>query len=205
VTLDLCLLVIGKDQESFKDWSWPTESLSFLQVQYANIKGDSSAAIGNEYLGKTKQTVFGMCHADCSFGPQAILTFYETALQGKVCGIVGRDPGKGNRWCSATKDIPGLVWSLRPGPVSTLDSSSIFFRTDLGLSFDEEVFDGFHCYVEDVCLQAQSQGIQVVVPAANASHRGDSTFDPQWQQDYKKYRSRLQQKWSSSGMKFETT
>jgi len=205
MTLDLSLLVVGKDLESLREWKEPRVALNFVQKLYPNTSGHSMAKIGNDFLRASPMGVFGMCHADCSISAEALITFYDVALQGKVCGIVGRDPGKGNRWCSATKDIPGLVWSLRPGPVSTLDSSSIFFRTDLGLSFDEEVFDGFHCYVEDVCLQAQSQGIQVVVPAANASHRGDSTFDPQWQQDYKKYRSRLQQKWSSSGMKFETT
>jgi len=201
--LDLTLAVIGKDMDSFKQF-WldrPHENCDLNLVP--NTENRSSAEIGNWFLENAKTTVVGVVHADTLFEDGALSDFTQTALEGKVCGIVGRDPGKGNRWCHNFQEIPGLVRSLLPGKVSTLDSNSVFLRKDLNLRFDEKTFDNFHCYVEDLCLQAQHQGIEVVVPVANAYHTGVSTLDPAWQKQYGKYRALLGEKWK--GTKFETT
>jgi hypothetical protein len=88
-------------------------------------------------------------------------------------------------------------------PVSTLDSSCIFFRTDLGLRFDAATFDGFHCHGEDICLQAQSRGIPVFVPAANAWHACADTNGPDWGKERDVYYRRLKAKWP--GLDFVTT
>ena len=208
----LHLVIVGKDVEGmYRSWEGLPHppslsgSAKFHWTAMVNERGRPLASIGNSFLDRYYPIqVFGLVHADCSFGPGSLEAFYECAMAGNVCGIAGRDPGKGNRWCCNTEEKTGdVVASLRPGPVSTLDSCAVFFRRDLGLRFDEVTFDGFHCHVEDLCLQAHAKGIPVVVPEADASHRGDSTFDSEWQRQYRIYRGRLAYKWK--GVAFETT
>ena len=156
----------------------------------------SMARIGNKFLnGHSDYEVFGLCHGDAVFSAQALTIFRDTAAAGFVCGIVGRDLSGNYIWSSNV--IRGTV------PVSTLDCCSVFFRRDAGLRFDEQTFDGFHCYVEDVCLQAAAKGISVVVPPAKASHLEESSRDQEWLAQYKVYRKRLADKWA--GVEFQTT
>jgi len=200
------VFVLGKDTSATAEWSANHPGTENFVSLVENPKRRSLAAIANTLIDSMEglpDRVVGFLHADTYLAPGAFQAFKDCSLNGSVCGIVGRDPGKGNRWSKNLIDVPGLVWSLRPGPVSTLDACSIFFRRDLGLRFDSETFDGLHCWVEDLCLQAQAKGIRVEVPFADADHRGDSTFQPAWQAEYLMYRTRLGQKWA--GTAFETT
>ena len=203
--LDLTLVVVGKDLDALREWK--DNNLDGCKViLFANVNRKSMAELGNKFLDECQTCVMGLVHADTSFGSGALASFTRVAMDGKICGIVGRDPGKGNRWSKyliGYDDHASPVSSLGPGKVCTLDCSSMFIRPDLGVRFDQVVFDGMHCYVEDLCLQARIMGIEIVVPSAEASHRGDSTFDRQWQRDYGKYKSRLDWKWA--GTEFETT
>jgi hypothetical protein len=66
--------------------------------------------------------------------------------------------------------------TLNPGPVSVLDDCSVFFRRDSGLTVDAVTFKAWSAHVPDLCLQAHARGIPVVVPAADASHKGTRYF-----------------------------
>jgi hypothetical protein len=143
------------------------------------------AAIGNHYL-EDCWDVFGMVHADTTFHPSALESFWRTARLGAVCGMVGIDTKKRYHW---SKDIRSIQ------PVETLDCCSVFFRKDSGLRFDAKTFDGFHCYVEDLCMQAHAKKIPVVVPPAQAAHAEDSTNDSVWRGDYFRYKDKLLAKW----------
>jgi hypothetical protein len=192
----LRLIVVSATAEGL-DWSRidPDGFCNDGLFQIWNRKKQSMASLGNQSViavDRMHRTVIGLCHADVSFGPGALQLFTSAAMDGNVVGIVGVDLQRTYRW---SKD--------NPGPVSTLDSCSVFFRRDLGLRFDEQTFDGFHCHVEDLCLQAQARGIPILVPPAQAWHVGQSTNNPAWQADYAKYRARLAMKWR--GVRFETT
>lgn len=199
----LYIVVVGKDQASvdkfFADSPAVSKEISGCIVGIANgSPGTGLGKLGNIYLQRARVTgysVFGLCHADCTFGPGALGIFEQTALSGKVAGIVGRDIRGGYRWANGA--------GIGPGPVSTLDCSCIFFRTDIGLCFDDLVFASHHCVVEDFCIQASYRGIESVVPAADASHRGESTQRPEWQKEYWHYRGLLERKWP--GREFRTT
>lgn len=186
---------------------------------------ESLAEIGNRFLRWCGSRVFGFCHADMEFGRGSLEAFVEcsdsTFPFGAVCGACGRtkqyrDAGPGLQGCSSyvwSKDWgePTLRQVLAgyplnpagPCPVSTLDSSCIFFPTDLGLKFDEKTFDGFHCHGEDICLQAQSRGIPVLVPAANAWHACSDVNGPNWGKERDVYYRRLKAKWPQ--LEFATT
>jgi hypothetical protein len=210
----LLLVVVGKDKEATRAWvDHNAERLpDFVGVAIIeNLEQRPLSAIGNSFLTSPLCTdVFGLIHADVFFdSPLAKVSditkqfapdleiLYRTAKDGKVCGIVG-----------AAMDAQRYWWghSLPDGtehPVSCLDGSTVFFRRDLGLRFDEGAFDGFHCHVEDLCLQAHAKGIPVVVPAVKADHVGRSTYEPAWQVDYAMYKGRLNEKWA--GKEFQTT
>lgn len=217
--IPLKLLAIGKDWAQIRSFREQHEERgSFAEVHdvwtYLNKNSKSLSNIANSFLFLSKPRpgqVFGLVHCDTLFDsplyrinrPEAafwkrdleILT--ECAMSGKVCGIVGADLSAQRYWWGH---------SLPHGtehPVSCLDGCSVFFRRDLGLRFDEETFDGFHCHVEDLCLQAHAKGIPVVVPAVKADHVGQSTFDPAWQADYARYKQKLNEKWK--GVVFQTT
>ena len=94
---------------------------------------------------------------------------------------------------------------MKPCPVSTLDSSCIFFPTNLALRFDEQTFDGFHLHGEDICLQAHAKGIPVLVPAANAWHACPDVNGPNWGAERDRYKLKLDAKWKGRFPDYVTT
>lgn len=191
--MKLTLLAIGKDEASLKSFDQANiEDVRLVLV--ANIKHQPLSMIANRYL-MYSQDVFGLCHANAWFGPGSLEIFTQTAMEGKVCGIVGRSLSGEYHWCHTN-----------PGKVSTLDGCSIFFPVRYQLQFDDKLFDGFHCHVPDLCLQAQEIGVETVVPAADATHL-DSDHTPSegevWIKDYWRYREILGNKWK--GKQFFTT
>ena len=161
-----------------------------------NYDGVPLSRIANYVRDRVRGLIFGMVHADVVFGPGALNVFVREAFAGHVCGVVGMNP-----------DLPypeSYVWSNKnPGPVSTLDSASVFFRRDLDLRFDEETFDSFHLHVEDFCIQAAQRDIPVVVPAADAYHDSCEVNGQPWLVQYGIYRQRLSEKWP--GVRFGVT
>lgn len=194
---EVTLVVVGADADDLRafDQAHAPQGVCRLELVDNSLAPRGYGAIGNTYLEAPAAQVLGLCHADTGFGPGAIAALADAAAGGALAGVAGRVAGGGIRWCDGAGE--------GPGPVSTLDSCAIFLRPDLGLRFDTETFDGLHCCVEDLCLQARAAGVPSVVPAAQAGHRGQSTFDPRWQAEYRGYRQRLADKWR--GVRFETT
>lgn len=192
MTENLTLVVVGKDTAAVAEFFEANrEFLGSVELALiANENIESLAAIGNRFLESAKTPVVGLVHADTFFKAGALDIFTQTAMEGKVCGIVGR-PANGN----ASKDHAFHWCFVTPGPVETLDSCSVFLRKDLGLRFDAEKFNGFHCHVQDLCMQAHARGIEVVVPTADATHRGINWAEPDFRADYAVYQERLNAKW----------
>jgi hypothetical protein len=180
---DLTLVVVGADWPSL--WGFSLEHINPLDlVMVANGRRNSMASIGNHYLDHARTPVVGLVHADCVFGAGALASLTDTAMGGAVCGIVGVNEGHEYRWAG-----------INPGEVVTMDSSSVFLRADAGLRFDEKVFDGLHCHVEDICMQAHAAGRKVIVPAADCTHIGVSNNAPAWRAEYDPYQAKLFKKW----------
>jgi hypothetical protein len=209
---DLTLVVVGLDEANMRqfDLTYVNAGSCVLVINYEKVP---LSIIGNGRLLGSKP-IFGLCHADTYFGPGALDAFAACAGEGNVCGVVGMNPDlkedSPGRNPGATKAMPrwGEVWSNQnPGPVSTLDSASVFFRRDSGLQFDSVNFDGMHLHVEDLCLQAsQLKAMPVVVPAAHASHIGNPQLQDWadwWHADYRRYYQRFKEKWQ--GVKYGTT
>jgi hypothetical protein len=197
----ITLVVVGKDVAATAAWFQRQNSLAMREyahvVLVANYPAKSLSRIGNgyldEYMPHYPSPVFGMIHADTFFGikyPNPDLRIlYDCAMLGNVCGIVGADTSVQRYWWGHS--LPYGTEHM----VSTLDGCAVFFRRDLGLRFDEAIFTGLHCHVEDLCLQAHARGIPVIVPSVKATHTGESTVDPAWQEGYARWRKVLVEKW----------
>ncbi len=210
--LDLTLVVIAKNNEDMGAFKDTNPNLAGYDG-VVNRRRRSLASIANGHLDTSNQAVFGLCHADMVFKDGSLQAFYDCAMTGAVCGACGRSFRYQDAWKWAGGDS-SYVWSKDwgrptvrqldagypanpngPCPVSTLDSSCIFFRRDLGIRFDEATFDGFHCHGEDICLQAQARGIPVLVPAADAWHACPDVNGPNWGKERDVYYRKLKAKW----------
>ena len=179
--MTVTLVVVGTNSDAFHTFSHIRQGVDIRLV--VNDSRRALAAIGNEQL-LTSAEVFGLVHADTVFRTGALEAFCAEATKGHVCGIVGRSVGGEYRWCHNN-----------PGEVCTLDSCGVFFPTLSGLRFDANRFDSFHCYVEDLCMQARQIGMKVTVPHAAASHVPNFPSS-EWSAQYAFYRNRLVQKWA---------
>src|ERR1035441_6887364 len=161
--LDLTLVVVAKDDADLA--AFDARACGEVDLRLVNNQANESLArIANRHLEDCRK-VFGLCHADVAFLDGSLKAFMNEASTGSVCGLVGIDL-EGIYHSSYSKFTE---WGIAgPGPVSTLDAMGVFFRWDLGLRFDEKTFDGYHCHVEDLCLQAAARGIPIAVPAAEA-------------------------------------
>jgi hypothetical protein len=134
--------------------------------------------------------VVGIVHADVEFGAGMIEALATAAVDRRaLTGIVGATR-QGNVWCYQV---------VEPVPVDTLDCCSVFIplAPARGLVFDVQNFDGFHCCVEDLSLQAPSRGLQVLVVPGVAKHAGQLWYESSWRKEWLEYRVRLQAKWAS--------
>jgi hypothetical protein len=202
--MDLALLVIAKDQTDLYGFDETNIAATVRLFRYLNTSAHPLAAVANHYLDLkwNGPHIFGLVHADMTFGPGSIEALCNAAESCAIVGACGRalDP-----WPAPPAGInPGYHWSKwNPGVVSTLYSSCVFFRTDLGLRFDEETFDGFHLHVEDLCIQASQKGYPVLVPKADAVHSSPDKNGTPWYTDRDRYLRKLIAKWP--GVRFCTT
>lgn len=184
------LCIVSKDQYDLikLDLTVPlTESDKVILYNNKRVN-KSMACIANEMRhinAHEYNEIIGLVHADVVFAPGDLKKCFEAATDGtRIVGIVGRKERR-NHWGHEGEAV-----------VSTLDCCSVFWNKNIEIEFDELVFNGFHLYVEDFCLEAKKRNIESFVPALQkeTGHVGGSTFNPAWQMDYAKYKERLIQK-----------
>lgn len=188
--MTMTLVVMGRDfadAASFDLSYVDADELIFVATFDARFGGQG--ALGNHYLTSALGDVVGIVHADVFLGIGACAALVRVASAGAVVGVVGKTlDGK----------VPHADEIEEPMAVSTLDSCSVFFPRDIGVRFDAETFDSFHCCVEDFCLQAARSGRTILVPPANARHlaRNVDRSDRQaWLDGHTRYWHLLRKKW----------
>ncbi len=176
-------------------------------ISVVNHGNYSIPSIANRWLDVCKSPVFAVCHADTNFMEGALRALRDCSFNRvAVCGIVGqattfRDPHNtvwSSEWMRPSDSQIAAGWPPNPTdpcPVSTLDCCCVVLPTALGLRFDEETFDSFHCYAEDLCIQAHARGVPVLVPTANAGHLCPNVNGPNWGTQRDVYYWRLKAKW----------
>lgn len=158
--------------------------------------------IANRCLDQMLGDVLGFIHADTALSQEVCDNLEKAALEGAIAGVVG------------PKQI-GNIWSREidiPTQVLTLDSCAWFVSRQtiqkFNLRFDVEMFDSFHCCVEDFCLQGSTQGVPILVVPGWALHPFPLDKDTKhWEPTiHKFYKDRLAEKWKYvAGVNFGTT
>ena len=87
---DLTLIVVAKDEQSMRGFD-QTHVNAAHTVLVINYWQQPLSQLANYWLA-TSPEVFGLCHADTTFGPGALDVLAKTAGDGAVCGIVGMNP-----------------------------------------------------------------------------------------------------------------
>ena len=191
------VLVLGKSEQELSEFRArnphaPDEARLELVANPNKVLG-GYAAVANAFLDTATEDVVGVIHADTTFGIGVLRSMLREALcdGGRLTGMVGRS-------------FDGFVWGKDGGgAVSTLDSCAIAMPSSLGLRFDGENFDDFHCCVEDLCLQALKRGMETYVPPLYAEHIGFIERGDDWMPNYWHYRRILAEKWKDT--RFVTT
>jgi SAM-dependent methyltransferase len=191
------LLVLGKSTQELSAFCArnphaASEARLVLVANPNKVRG-GYAAVANTFLDTVTEDIVGVVHADTTFGVGVLRSMFREAVctGGRLTGMAGRS-------------FDSFVWGKDGGgEVSTLDSCAVMMPRGLGLRFDGELFDDFHCCVEDLCLQALKLGVQTYVPPLYAEHLGFIDRPADWMTNYWRYRTALAAKWP--GIRFITT
>jgi hypothetical protein len=84
---------------------------------------------------------------------------------------------------------------VRIYPVQTVDEHCMIIRRDSGLRFDEQTFDGFHCYGPDLCLNALNKEMinyGILCPLVHDSSSGSLVSG---KKEFMRLLNALAQKW----------
>jgi hypothetical protein len=149
----------------------------------------------NRVLDSARHDRILFCHPDIEFPPGALSQMcglFDARLRCGAVGVVGISLGGRCLWSGSY---------CKPKQVSTLDSCAIMVDRRQGFRFDEQTFDGFHCVVEDYCLQVEDQGYGSYVAAPfPCAHWGATLLEnagrcEAWMSDFLEYSQRLERKW----------
>jgi hypothetical protein len=161
------------------------------------LHGDESTCLArlyNEVLDSTEQRFVVFAHPDIEFSPDLLANIEPSSIAGGV-GVVEVK----RRFWSRSRER-SYIWASRieaATEVACFDSCLLVADRQLGLRFDEELFDGLHLCVADYCYQARSAGAKCVVPVAKRFEHYSTTVRAEgysWG-NYPEYRKRLERKW----------
>jgi GT2 family glycosyltransferase len=143
----------------------------------------SAAQALNIGINKARGDIIVLCHQDVLFFKGWVDLMFERI--GEIghnkwgvlgtAGITERDKTVG-----AVYNLKGrMQWRQsakgKVSPVQTVDEHCMIIRKNSGLKFDEKVFNGFHCYGPDICLNAISRGMKnfgILCPLVHDSGSG---------------------------------
>jgi hypothetical protein len=167
---------------------------TFFLDNSGNAVSSNMAHLCNLLVRLDGPAVRAIVHPDVSFPSDFVArvgqAIAELDRQGASWGALG---AVGRSWEGE------YVWGHaigEPRPVCTVDACCLVVDTRHELAFDERTFDGFHCHVEDYCMQCHAAGLGVFVVPLQLEH-ASATFASQGSRwgDYPKYRERLAHKW----------
>lgn len=172
----------------------PVRLIALNRNAKGNRFGKRIAAFFNFILTLDGPDLVLFAHPDVNFGPdftprirETVQSFVQAGTPWGAMGIVGRTWKGDYRW---GRD------SEKAEEVCTLDCCAVVLSRSSRLRFDTLLFNEFHCYVEDICMQAHAAGRKVCVIPAQADHNSATmrAIGAQWGR-YRLYRRILQLKW----------
>ncbi len=160
------------------------QTAKFDLIALDNTQGSfkSAAEALNSGADKAKGKYIMFIHQDVELGTESWLEDVEQILDDipdlGIAGVVGMSERGSNRMERRRGYISsrGEIWGRpikKPEQVQTLDELLMIVPRSLfeKLKFDEERFDGWHCYGADYCLSAGQLGLKAYVIPAFIYHR----------------------------------
>lgn len=145
----------------------------------------SAAAALNIGINKARGNIVVLCHQDVVFYEQWVDMLFErieeVETRTKKWGVLGTAGiSKRDDTVGVVHNMKGrLQWSAtkraRVYPVQTVDEHCMIIKKNTGLRFDPVIFDGFHFYGPDICLNALSKGFMnfgILCPLVHDSGSG---------------------------------
>jgi GT2 family glycosyltransferase len=145
----------------------------------------SAAHALNIGIGRARSDIVVLCHQDVLFYEQWIDMLFdrikEVENRTKKWGVLG------TAGISRRDDTVGVVHNMKGRlqwqsskrskvyPVQTVDEHCMIIRKSSGLRFDQVIFNGFHFYGPDLCLNAASKGFMnfgILCPLVHDSRSG---------------------------------
>ena len=123
--------------------------LKSLEGEFDVLKTSSAkcpASNYNDLIDMCQTPYLILTHQDVSFPPNLLRRISHTIIRVPnfgALGMVGVNPKRQYFWSSPNKIFK----------IETLDSCFLVIQKNLGIRFDDIVFDEFHQYVEDYCAQ----------------------------------------------------
>jgi hypothetical protein len=184
------IVVIYNDKEVFENVlikSLKSQSVKYELIAINNTEGKyTSAAKALNYGGEKASGKYIMfVHQDVDLGSKTWLEDVESIIDNLsdlgIAGVVGMsENGNNNRERGrGFIDDSGEIWHWsnvvkKPEIVQTLDECLLIvpkFIFDNYLQFDEEKFNGWHCYGADFCLSIKNNNLKAYVIPAFIYHR----------------------------------
>ena len=157
------------------------QSYTNIEKIYFNNKFDSAAKAYNYVLDNYEAEIYVYVHQDLKFLDSDFLSDLIKAIEEDkkaIYGLCGSKMENGKNYTYSNvyhgllnKNIGKQISEVKE--VEGLDEIFIAFHKDVKneIRFDEKTFNGWHLFVEDICLQAKLKGIKVKVLPLLTQHK----------------------------------
>lgn len=185
-----------------------TTKKSYEIVPIMNFGNPYSAAEAlNMGISKSRSDLVVLCHQDVMFYEKWVDMLFdridEVEKRTKKWGVLGTAGiSKRDDTVGAVYNMKGtLQWQAskraKAYPVQTVDEHCMIIRKSSGLRFDPKIFNGFHFYGPDMCLNAMSKGFTnfgILCPLVHDSASGSLVSG---KREFMRLLNALAKKWRS--------
>ena len=136
---------------------------NFELIPIDNVGNKYSAAQAlNLGVDKAKSNIIVTCHQDVIFDSDFTIRLMEKINHYPDFGTLGvAGITADEKTAGGVRFLSDYKFAIYPeAEAVTNDELCLIFRKDSGMKFDEELFDGFHFYGADLCLQAIARGLK---------------------------------------------
>jgi len=164
--------------------------IEWVLVDNANNAYTSAASALNAGAKLSESDILVFLHQDIEFDSEKTLDLiYRKAKEGWIVGVAGRKADGGALVTSIDDGIHkerhhNYYFNESSEEVLTCDECLIAMNREVFMTiggFDEMLFDGWHFYGVDFCLQAHKKNIKSCVVPSRLWHKSTGNHDKNWE------------------------
>ena len=154
-----------------------------------NKRFSSASKALNWGIKQAKNSIVLCVHQDIVFGRHWWEDFIKQECRLKNWGVLG---GVG------IVTEYRLIWGYslnRTKQATSLDECLMVINKKNKIWFDEEVFDGWHLYAADYCMECRKKGLKIFIMAGEFAHKWQENPKSDWLESTIPFRQKFNQKW----------